>query len=219
MPYGIYRLRQETKKINKTKNLVDFVFNFKIGGLDIRPNQIKNEILELVKILAKNEPKTILEIGTAKGGTLFLFSWVADPNATIVSIDLPWGRFGGGYPKWKSFLYKSFAKKNQKIFLIRADSHSKEALRKVYNIFRGKKVDFLFIDGDHTYEGVKKDFGMYNKLVKKGGIIAFHDIVLHPPEIGCEVNKFWLEIRKKYKHMEIVHNWKQKWAGIGVLYI
>jgi hypothetical protein len=30
-------------------------------------------------------------------------------------------------------------------------------------------VDFLFIDGDHTYEGVKKDFEMYSPLVRREG--------------------------------------------------
>ncbi|MEO0196406.1 MAG: class I SAM-dependent methyltransferase [candidate division WOR-3 bacterium] len=39
------------------------------------------------------------------------------------------------------------------------------------------KLDFLFIEGNHSYEGVKMDFEMYFPLVRKGGIIAFHDIV------------------------------------------
>jgi len=91
-------------------------------------------------------------------------------------------------------------------------------LRKIEAILRDNKVDFLFIDGDHSYEGVKKDFEMYSPLVKKGGIIAFHDIVPHPPETRCEVNKFYNEIKYDYRHIEIVRDWAQKWAGIGVLF-
>jgi len=34
-------------------------------------------------------------------------------------------------------------------------------LKKIKAILRDKKVDFLFIDADHSYEGVKKDFEMY----------------------------------------------------------
>ena len=60
---------------------------------------------------------------------------------------------------------------------------------------------------------------MYSPLVANGGIIAFHDIVLHPPETFCEVHKFWKEIKHRYKHMEIVKNWNQGWAGIGMLYM
>lgn len=99
------------------------------------------------------------------------------------------------------------------------DSHDETTLREVERILGGLKVDFLFIDGDHSCEGVKQDFQMYGKLVKPGGIVAFHDICPHPPETCCEVNKFWLEMRDDYHHREIVEDWDQGWAGIGVIYI
>ena len=35
--------------------------------------------------------------------------------------------------------------------------------------------DFIFVDGDHEYEGVKKDIESWTPKLKKGGIIAFHD--------------------------------------------
>lgn len=38
-----------------------------------------------------------------------------------------------------------------------------------------KKIDYLFIDGDHTYEVVKKDFEDWYPHVKTGGIISIHD--------------------------------------------
>jgi len=46
-----------------------------------------------------------------------------------------------------------------------------------YNYFVKEdiKIDFLHIDADHSYEGVKKDFNMYSTLVKKTGIITIHD--------------------------------------------
>lgn len=167
IPYVIIRLKKEMSQVNELEGLVDLAFNFSVDGLNIAPSQIKSEILQLLKILKKIKPKTILEIGTANGGTLFLFCQVADPNATIISIDLPGGKFGGGYPKWKIPLYKSFAKKNQKIYLIRANSHKQETLEKVKKILDDKKVDFLFIDGDHSYGGVKKDFEIYSRLVER----------------------------------------------------
>lgn len=36
-------------------------------------------------------------------------------------------------------------------------------------------VDFIYIDGNHDYEFVKKDIGLYWKLLKPKGIIAGHD--------------------------------------------
>lgn len=161
----------------------------------------------------------MLEIGTARGGTLFLFSKLADEKATIISIDLPKGKFGAGYPKWKVPLYKAFAEGNQKIYLLREDSHNIKTLDKTKDILGNKKLDFLFIDGDHTYDGVKRDFELYKSLVRKGGIIAFHDIAPHPPKTKCEVSKFWNEIKINYKYKEFVEDWKQNWAGIGLIRI
>lgn len=37
------------------------------------------------------------------------------------------------------------------------------------------KIDFLFIDGDHSYEGVKKDFELYSKIISDNGVIVLHD--------------------------------------------
>jgi hypothetical protein len=37
------------------------------------------------------------------------------------------------------------------------------------------KIDFLFIDGDHTYEGVKKDFDLYSTILSDNGVIIIHD--------------------------------------------
>ena len=173
-------------------------------------------MLEIVKEL---KPKRILEIGAAGGGTLFLFSYIADPEAIVISVDLPGGPFGGGCPEWKIPLFKGFAKSGQKIELLRADSHDPKTLEKIKEILGERSLDFLFIDGDHTYGGVKRDFEMYSPLVRKGGIIAFHDIMEHPPETGCEVSKFWNEIKHSYKHLEIFEDRNQGWAGIGVLYV
>lgn len=36
-------------------------------------------------------------------------------------------------------------------------------------------IDFIFIDGDHNYEGVKRDWDTYKPLLKKGSIVALHD--------------------------------------------
>jgi predicted O-methyltransferase YrrM len=36
-------------------------------------------------------------------------------------------------------------------------------------------LDFLFIDGDHSYESVRQDFLLYSKLIRNGGLLIFHD--------------------------------------------
>lgn len=52
-----------------------------------------------------------------------------------------------------------------------------ESERAYYDFFvrQDIKIDLLFIDGDHSYEGVKKDFDLYSKILNNKGIIIIHD--------------------------------------------
>jgi predicted O-methyltransferase YrrM len=218
-PFIMGKFRNSAHNIDNIYDALNFAFSFRAFGVSIKPVQVEYEIAKLLEIVAELKPKVVLEIGTAGGGTLFLFTRVADPEAKIISVDLPGGPFGGGYPRWKIPLYKSFSKGGQRIYLVRGDSHDPRTLEEVKRILGDEKVDFLFIDGDHTYEGVKRDFEMYSPLVRNGGVIAFHDICPHPPETGCEVSQFWNEVKQRHKYAEIVEDWNQKWAGIGVLYV
>jgi predicted O-methyltransferase YrrM len=167
--------------------------------------------------VAAAAPKRSLEIGTYRGGTLYLLCNFSAPDARIISLDLPRGSFGGGYHWAKIPLFKCFARNHQSLRLVRADSHLPETKERIATILGGEFLDFLFIDGDHTYEGVKRDFEMYAPLVRPGGIVSFHDIAEHPPEERCEVSKFWNEIKQRHPHREVVENPAQGWAGIGIL--
>lgn len=196
--------------------LVDFVFSSPV----IAPKQVRSELLRFAEIVAKLRPSLALEIGTARGGTLCIISRLSQTSATIISVDMPGGLFGGGYKWFRIPLYKSFTVLNQKIRLIRGDSHDPAIQNKVQEyVGKDRKLDLLFIDGDHSYEGVKADFESYRSLVRSGGVIAFHDIAEHPKEIGCEVAPFWQEIKRQYRHEEIIENPRQGWAGIGILYV
>jgi predicted O-methyltransferase YrrM len=212
--YVIREIRKLDQDQRDVPFLVDFLFTRFLGL--IRPSQVRSEITGLCNIVKELKPKTVLEIGTAKGGTLFLFSRLADPEAIVVSVDLPGGRYGGGYPRWKIPLYEGCRLDKQSMHLLRADSHAMDTLEKVKSILGGRSVDLLFIDADHTYEGVKRDFELYSPLVRSGGVIAFHDIVTHPPEYGCGVDRYWQEI-KGPDSREFIEDVNQGWAGIGIL--
>ncbi len=212
-----FHLQKSEEYYNFTKNFVGYGYYDRISM-----SQRKKEIIELTDTIRSIKPKVILEIGTRKGGTLFMWSRVCC-GGIIISIDLPEGPFGGGYPRKKKKLYKYFGMdSNTKMHLIQNNSHSKETLGMVKNYLGSRKIDFLFIDGDHSYEGVKKDFNIYREFVRDGGIIAFHDILPnitgHDDSDKIEVYKFWQEIKADYEHKEIIENFNQNSMGIGLVY-
>jgi predicted O-methyltransferase YrrM len=222
LPLAISRLRKTVCQKGDTSTALiepslDAAFDNLYGA--IRPLQNRSEIYNLLQLLASRKPKRILEIGTANGGTLFLFCRIADPNATIISVDLPGGWFGGGYPRWKGILYRRFASAGQKLHLIRADSHRPETLEQVERILAGDKLDFVFIDGDHTYEGVSQDFQKYRQLCATDAVIGFHDIVTNAADPDCEVPRFWNDLRAHCNTTEFVENPAQLGAGIGLVFL
>jgi Methyltransferase domain len=140
----------------------------------------------------------------------------------LVSIDLPGGPFGGGYTGDDVSTFRAYGRSEQRLHFIRADSHASKTRSMLVTILNGGHVDFLMIDGDHTYDGVRRDFEMYAPLVGQGNPIAFHDTLPHPEGSSCEVERFWNEIRSEYRHTEFVDLGSDplapQYGGIGVLY-
>jgi len=64
------------------------------------------------------------------------------------------------------------------IHFLQTDSSNFDIIKNYIDTNIKKEIDFLFIDGLHTVEQVKKELALIN-LVKKGGVIGFHDISAH----------------------------------------
>jgi cephalosporin hydroxylase len=206
------KFKEESVRPNGVDELVDFALNFSYMGISAKPVQNRKEIVELCKILEARKIHSLMEIGTDMGGTLFLISRMAEPDATVISVNLPYSRLDAWCMKYRTHLYHAFAVGKQKFHLLTANSHESGTVRMVEALISGG-LDFLFIDGDHSYEGVKKDFEMYSPLVKKGGLIGFHDISKNDT-----VGRYWNEVKKDYKHQEIEHT-KGPGLGIGLVYV
>lgn len=197
------------------KSLVDWVFNCYHGAL--APLQSRTELSEFANLVKGHSPRTVLEIGTARGGTFFVLCRMASDDAKIISIDLPAGIGGGGYPEWKVPILRSFAKSGQTIELLRVDSHLDETFMRVSSILGEQQLDMLFIDADHSYEGALHDFNTYSRLVRPGGIICMHDVVPNPDSSVIEVDKVWAEIANG-RTAEIIRDPANiRGYGIGVL--
>ena len=170
--------------------------------------QTQDEMVSAMQIVREFEPQTMMEIGTARGGSLFCWAQLARPDALLLSLDLPGGRWGGGYDVKQIHHFRQFLSPNQKLVSILGDSQTPKAKRLVEEALEGRRVDVLYIDGDHTYQGAKNDFENYRPFVRDGGLILFHDI--NPPHPGMEdsdveVYLLWEELKKEHTCEEIWH--------------
>jgi predicted O-methyltransferase YrrM len=183
-------------------------------GDNISPTQQDTEILGVLGLLRERPPRAVVEVGTDKGGTLFLWSRVAAPDAILVAIDNhPLGALGTR-SAWAA-VRRCFARAQQRVdLLIPRDSHDPRTVDEVRQRLEGRPVDFVFIDGDHEYEGVKRDFELYSPLVRPGGLIAFHDInEMYWPGVG----RLWDELKPHHETVEFVANDPPRRWGIGVI--
>lgn len=179
-------------------------------------NQVHAEIERFCELVRAERPRAVLELGTAGGGTLFLLSDAAADDATLVSVDLPPPR---GYRRSQALVYRAFARGRQRVVPIRGDSHDPATLERVREQLRGRDVDVLFVDGDHSADGVARDHEMYGPLVRPGGLIAFHDVVPGREDWVGGVPGYWRSLKEASpgETLELVEDWSQGGWGIGVL--
>jgi predicted O-methyltransferase YrrM len=181
--------------------------------------QIPAEAAELMRIVEHHQPRRVLEIGTAHGGSLLLWARAAATEAILVSIDLPpWELDDPGEPA-KRLAIERVGSARQLVHAIRGNSHDAGVRSRALGLLGGEAVDFLFIDGDHSYEGVRGDYRDYACLVKPGGVIAFHDIHPHSRGWGGEVPRFWREVREGHRFVEVIADRAQDGYGLGVIWI
>jgi len=171
----------------------------------------KEEFFTLISELQVLDPDKILEIGANHGGSAVFWDNVAGPGGQVVTLDTP-ELVANHHPV--SMLDENYgnylARSVSNLTLLLSNSGYPETLDKVKELFGGP-IDFLFIDGDHGYLPVKRDYEMYSPLVRPGGIIAFDDVVFCPNDVG----RFWEELEGNKKMLPVPKGGR----GIGLLYV
>jgi len=167
------------------------------------------EFCVIAGILVAAKPKNILEIGVYGGGSFALWCYLA--SGKKIGIDS--GSIGGPIHQ----RIDDFRARFGDVSVINGDSHDALTKQQVIDSLNGDKLDFLFIDGDHTLAGVKKDYEMYSTLVCEGGWIAFHDITesdYHKRMNAGGSAEHWARL----EHPRKVHlNWRDPGFGIGII--
>lgn len=159
-------------------------------------SQDKKELRDLLAVFKDIPIHTVLEIGVHKGYSLQNWKrmW---PGAVVIGID--------------DHIEDLDQQATEGCIVIYADSHEKETLEMIQNTV--DSIDMLFIDGDHTYDGVKSDYEMYSKMVGPGGYIVFHDVCVEDNDT-VDVRRFFDEIKEDYSYRIINY---PNGTGIGII--
>ncbi|MBI3441261.1 MAG: class I SAM-dependent methyltransferase [Proteobacteria bacterium] len=130
--------------------------------------QDPEEFASFVHFMATKIPpaKLTLDIGIASGGqTKFLRDYFSAEKTIVVDLgEHPL------FPHWER-IKKGV---NSKIILeIIGDSHAESTREKLLPY--ANQVDFAFVDGDHSYRGLRQDIFLTKELLKLNGYMALHD--------------------------------------------
>jgi predicted O-methyltransferase YrrM len=149
-----------------------------------------DELKYLIALASK--ATSILEIGSRFGEALEMMAKAMPVKGKVVSVDLPgvqpWGYTDSEYALRQRMYALESDGYDAHLFL--GNSTDPEVVKQVKSL---GEFDLVFIDGDHRYEGVKKDWENYGPL---GRVVVFHDIVEHPKDANnrTEVYRLWKEI-------------------------
>jgi hypothetical protein len=154
------------------------------GGYELQ--QVPSECAALIYDLQKYKINNYLEVGVCSGGLTRLMCDVLDiENIFLMDLQIT------PYPHCIDLpeVYdKNMKGMRRRGFISQfwGDSHSKGAyewLARQNTVF-----DYIFIDGDHAYDGVVKDINLTVDFLKSGGVMGFHDTIA-VPEVKAAVDE------------------------------
>lgn len=144
------------------------------------------ELLELSRVFKLSSAAQAVEIGCFCGITSRILGWLFsqyNPDGTLYCIDIFEAENSQGdyykdrYKKENmSFNYEECFDRNIAPYI--SNIHKLKGFSESVELPEGISFDFIFIDGDHSYEAVKKDIDRYLPLLKKGGYVCFHDVTI-----------------------------------------
>src|SRR3954447_10866492 len=213
LPWKRRSLRQSLQRCRTVEERFSFARDHLRGGA----LQTLEEIRAAIDHIKAEQPRCFCEIGTANGGTNLLLSQSVPSITTIIAVDLfiMNGRF-----------LRLLSLPSQAIHLVNGSSYDEATFATVRTLLGRQPIDLLFIDGDHRYEGVKRDFLLYSQLVRQDGLIMFHDIVpdhgsrYGRPTSNCagDVPHLWNQLKPHFRHREFVRDPNQDGLGLGLLH-
>ena len=173
-----------------------------------------NVLIQRVKTI---QPKRILEVGSLYGGTLLC--WMRHfPGSVVVTVDLvPEGVAQHPVEKVRTARgeWPEYAR------MCRCELHALEGRsddpKNLSKCSEFAPYDFIFIDGGHKYAEVQGDLEHYWPMLRKGGLMAFHDIGVIDEDPSIDCGRWWNELKGEWgERMEEFIETPGQW-GIGVI--
>jgi predicted O-methyltransferase YrrM len=120
--------------------------------------------------------KRLVEIGVWHGVTTRLLRSAMAPRGLLFAVDpFPSGRLGFST---QQMIARSGVRKVRNGEVVWLRTTGVEAAADARVIAQG--VDYMFIDGDHSYGGLRGDWERWSPLVSPGGVVCLHDSQPHP---------------------------------------
>jgi hypothetical protein len=139
---------------------------------DLFPLQRKRELALMLQLAKRINPKTVMEIGADKGGTLYHWCEYLEPK-TVIACEIRgtpyWNTFEDRFPDI-DFLWLSCSSFGD----CSPGKSTSEYVRQWLEDGDKSKIDVLFIDGDKSF--FLADFNAYKNLMAPTGIVFMHDI-------------------------------------------
>ena len=129
-----------------------------------RSEKYTNGLKNLIDTI-KDSVETMVEVGSYQGESTIIFAQNMTNLKKIYAVD-PWLN---GYCPGDVCSDEYPMDVVESNFDIRVSEYPKIIKQKMLS------KDFVYIDGDHTYEGCKSDITLWLPKVKKGGYIGGHD--------------------------------------------
>ena len=165
--------------------------------------QYQEEIQPFIGLLKGHDVKSYLEIGCRHGDTFHAVGSALPKGSLLVAVDLP---AGARYENALRCAASDLKKQGQKVVIIIGNSHSDEIVK---SVSKHAPFDAVFIDGDHSFDGVRADWRNYGPM---GNLVAFHDISKTESDQGMSL---FNELKQQYKHLEFAF---YDTGGIGVIW-
>lgn len=135
------------------------------------------EIITLAGIVHCKQPRIVFEFGTFDGKTTLHLALNTPPEAIIYTIDIVAGEFDLDSSKGlmdRVTIGEAFLNSPHKDKIVQITGDT----RKIdYNQWRCQ-VDFVFVDADHSYDGVMFDSRAAFEMIRPGGIVVWHDYLM-----------------------------------------